>query len=85
VCVDDVAVLSGVLEDRAQSDRLRVEMSRVTDENDLLARSNGVRKLNQINIRVMECLGAECDFAEAGEVHGHDHPAADPGHAHADF
>jgi hypothetical protein len=84
VCIDGNAVLTGILEDRAQSDRLRVEMSRVTNENELLARSNGVRKLDQISIRVMECVGLECDFVDADEADGHDHPAADPGHAHAD-
>lgn len=85
VCIDGNAVLTGILEDRAQSDRVLVEMSRVTDLADLLPRSSGVVRLNQINIRVMECSGPECDFAKADKTHGHDHPASDPGHAHADF
>lgn len=99
-CVGDVVSLTGVLQERSGPDRVMVEMHRVTDERDLLARASGARKLDQLNIRVMECVGLECDFArldgeqahghEHGheDEHGHDHndvlPAADPGHAHAD-
>lgn len=89
-CVDDAVVLTGVLQERSGADRVMVEMSRVTDERDLLAHANGLRRLDQISIRVMECVGLECDFAERGadsgetQGDGHEHPAADPGHAHAD-
>lgn len=95
-CIGDVVSLTGILQERANGDRVMVEMHRVTDERDLLERANGVRKLDQLNIRVMECIGLECDFAKLDSepshghdhAHGHDHvheqPAADPGHAHAD-
>lgn len=70
-------VLTGTVEKRDGSDSHGIEMSRVTDVKDLLARSASVTKLDQISIRFPQAQ------AKYGEEEG-SRPAADPGHGHAD-
>ncbi|MEJ8566003.1 hypothetical protein [Elongatibacter sediminis] len=83
-CLGDVAVLTGVLQERYGTDRVMVEVNRVKDERELVARSSGRRSLDQISIRVLDCIGLECDFARQSDPESQALPAADPGHAHAD-
>lgn len=83
-CVKNKVVLSGTIEKKTGSNSLSMEMSRVTEVSDLLPRSSGVTKLDQINIRFPQHQahhGAEgAPIAQTGDSY----PSADPGHAHAD-
>ena len=83
-CKTDKVYLTGTIEKRNGSDSLSMEMSRVTEIGDLLARSTGVMKLDQINIRFPQ---QQANHGEEGAPIVHmegSRPAADPGHAHAD-
>ena len=83
-CKSDKTVLTGTIEKKVGSESHGVQLSRVTEISDLLPRSTGVMKLDQINIR----------FPQSQAIHGKEHaptaqqedsrPAADPGHGHAD-
>jgi hypothetical protein len=83
-CIDRQTVLIGALERRGGGIALVVEISKVTNVSDLLARSSGTKKLNQINIRFPERQdhGKVAEIFDALQKNGY--LASHPGHAHAD-
>lgn len=83
-CVKNKVVLSGTIEKKTGSDSLSMEMSRVTAVSDLLPRSNGVMKLDQINIRFPQQQAHQGEDGAPIAQTGESYPSADPGHAHAD-
>ena len=84
-CVDGQTVLIGAIKQRRGKTTLVIEMSRVTDPNDLLARSNGMKRPQQINIHFPD------RYAQSAASHTFDatkrkgYLASHPGHAHADL
>lgn len=82
-CIMGKIVLTGTIESIG-SDSLSMEMSRVTEVSDLLARSTGVMKLDQINIRFPQQQANRGEEGALIEQMEGSRRAADPGHAHAD-
>lgn len=83
-CIDGQTVLIGAVEQRHSGAILVIEVSRVLDVNDLMARRSGQVKLNQINIHFPERYARSYPpelqdaLTQAGPLLSH------PGHAHAD-
>ena len=85
-CINGQTVLIGAIEQRnGRRTTLVIEIAKVTDANDLLARSSGVKKLQQINIHFPERY-AKSELSEAFEaLKKGGYLASHPGHAHADL
>lgn len=83
-CIDGQTVLIGAIERRSGDAALVIEINKVTEVNDLLARSSGVMRPDQINIHFPErhALGDLADVFDALQQDGY--LASHPGHAHAD-
>lgn len=83
-CINRQTVLIGAIERRGGGIALVVEISKVTDVSDLLARSSGTVRLNQINIRFPERQdhGKVAEIFDTSQKNGY--LASHPGHAHAD-
>ena len=83
-CVDGQTVLLGAIENRGGNASLVMEISRVVEVEDLLARASGEVRLRQINIHFPETFSS----AYPAELHkvlsGGGYLASHPGHAHAD-
>ncbi len=79
-CVGAAVTLSGVLQDKRASENLEIEIRRITNASELVSRSNNVKKLDQISIRVTDYIGLADNKTTALPAFA----APDPGHAHAD-
>ena len=83
-CIDGQTVLIGAVEHRSSGTILVIEVSRVVDIGDLMARPSGEVRLNQINIHFPERhassypIELQNALTQAGPLLSH------PGHAHAD-
>lgn len=80
-CIGKKVVLEGTIQKRNGSDSHTMVISRVTEASDLLARKNGVKKLDQIAIQIKNARSLDCDEEDADSDDGKLH---DPGHSHAD-
>lgn len=81
-CIDDQPVLLGAIQQRRGNTVLVIEISRVSEDRDLLRLANGERKSRQVNIRfpqpfaMMERGEVLRSLASEGVLSSH------PGHAH---
>lgn len=83
-CINGQTVLIGAIEKRKGGMLLVVEISRVTEVSDLLARASGEVKLNQINIQFPDqnAYNDTSGIFDVAKKTGY--LASHPGHAHAD-
>lgn len=83
-CVGGQTVLIGAIKQRRGAVLLMIEISKVVDVNDLLARASGVTKLEQINVLFPESFALNAMTNSAMDLSKYRHVASDPGHVHAD-
>lgn len=83
-CIGGETVLIGAVEQRRGDAVLVIEVSRVTDVGDLMARPSGEVRLNQINIHFPERHASNYPPELQDALTQSGHLYAHPGHAHAD-
>lgn len=82
-CINGQTVLIGAIEKRQGGTLLVVEISRVTEVSDLLARPSGEVKLNQINIQFPDRQAYDDKVGVFDLAKKQGYLASHPGHAHA--